>query len=578
MQNNRPPHESVRYVNTSKEKSYGVTYTPKLLADFVAGQIVRSLEVIPNHLRLLDPAIGDGELVLSLLKQLYKNPKIRIEVHGFETDSEALDTASRRIRETFPDVTIHMKTEDFLSFIVESCCQREQLEFFRSPESMTYDLVIANPPYVRTQILGATQSRRLANQFGLSGRVDLYHAFLLAMASVLAPYGAAGIIVSNRFMTTKSGSRVREAILDRFSVQHVWDLGDTKLFHASVLPAVLVLGGKNLHSSSSPCFSSIYESTAPATQYVSDPIAALALDGLVRIDDGRRFHVQHGRLDSGDGEGGLWRMASPLVEGWLSTVESHSWGTFGDIGKVRVGVKTCADRVFIRDDWNKLTDTDRPELLRPVITHRVARRFKARVSDISSEILYPHEYADGIRRAVDLRLYPSSSAYLEAHRRELERRHYVAASGRYWYEIWVPQNPAIWNKPKLIFRDIVEEPTFWIDLTGAVVNGDCYWMVCDHPSQIDLLWLAVCVGNSSFIERFYDYRFHNKLYARRRRFMTQYVEQFPIPDPDAPLSREIVKISKTLYHSIDTSDVTGMQRELNALVWKSFGLAEEAVR
>jgi len=44
-------------------------------------------------------------------------------------------------------------------------------------------------------------------------------------------------------------------------------------------------------------------------------------------------------------------------------------------------------------------------------------------------------------------------------------------SGREWYEIWVPQDPAAWDQPKLVFRDISEEPMFWIDHDGAVVNG-----------------------------------------------------------------------------------------------------------
>jgi hypothetical protein len=57
----------------------------------------------------------------------------------------------------------------------------------------------------------------------------------------LKPNGIVGIIVSNRFMTTKSGAAVREDILKNFDVQHIWDLGDTKIFAAAVLPAVLLL-------------------------------------------------------------------------------------------------------------------------------------------------------------------------------------------------------------------------------------------------------------------------------------------------------------------------------------------------
>ena len=68
-----------------------------------------------------------------------------------------------------------------------------------------------------------------------------------------------------------------------------------------------------------------------------------------------------------------------------------------------------------------------------------------------------------------------------------------------------------------------------MDLDGTIVNGDCYWLAATDDKTTVLLWLALAVGNSSFIEAFYDRRFNNKLYAGRRRFITQYVEHFPIP-------------------------------------------------
>lgn len=40
------------------------------------------------------------------------------------------------------------------------------------------DIVIANPPYVRTQVLGTAKAKQLARDFNLTGRVDLYYPFL----------------------------------------------------------------------------------------------------------------------------------------------------------------------------------------------------------------------------------------------------------------------------------------------------------------------------------------------------------------------------------------------------------------
>ena len=85
-----------------------------------------------------------------------------------------------------------------------------------------------------------------------------------------------------------------------------------------------------------------------------------------------------------------------------------------------------------------------------------------------------------------------------------------------------------------------------------MVNGDCYWLVAEKPGAEDLLWLAAAVGNSTFIEAFYDHRFPNKLYAGRRRFVTQYVEQFPLPDPRSAVTREIIAKARTIYATAST--------------------------
>ena len=86
------------------------------------------------------------------------------------------------------------------------------------------------------------------------------------------------------------------------------------------------------------------------------------------------------------------------------------------------------------------------------------------------------------------------------------------------------------------------------------------------------LWLALGVGNSSFIEEFYDNNFNNKLYAGRRRFMTQYVEKFPIPNPESEISKAIIELSKRIYDLTDKEDTSALQTELNILVYKAFGL------
>ena len=137
--------------------------------------------------------------------------------------------------------------------------------------------------------------------------------------------------------------------------------------------------------------------------------------------------------------------------------------------------------------------------------------------------------------------------------------------------IWVPQDPRAWARPKLVFRDIAAEPAFWLELDPAVVNGDCYWLAARQPMDTELLWLAAAVGNSTFIPHYYDGRFANRLYAGRRRFMTQYVTEFPLPAPDAVPGRALIALARRIYDALPHGPTAALERELDRQVWRAFG-------
>jgi adenine-specific DNA-methyltransferase len=563
----------VRYKYVTEEKADGATFTPERLAAFVAQQIATVLRMTNKRaVRVLDPAVGEGALLLSLLEALHVHGFDDVEVHGFDTNPKSLSIAKEAIHKQFPLAPLRFRVADFLEYAGQFT---NTLSLFNGELAGTkFDVIIANPPYVRTQIMGAAHAQSLASHFGLSGRVDLYHAFILGIVEVLEENGAAGVIVSNRFMTTKSGCAVRKVLREAVRLKHVWDLGDTKLFDAAVLPAVVVLTKGEAAGNGSPRFTSIYETDSPALGCAGDVIEALSVSGAVSIEDGRRFEVTHGSLDLNTAVDGIWRVATDKTDAWLRTVADHTSRTFGEIGSIRVGIKTCADKVFIRSDWDSTNECEKPELLRPLTTHHMGRRFKADATKAGRQVLYPHLVIEGQRTAADLSLYPRSRAYLEKQRSTLEGRSYVLEAGRRWYEIWVPQDPEAWKLPKLVFRDICENPIFWIDLEGSVVNGDCYWLSLNRGMDEDLLWLALAVANSSFIEAFYDHRFHNKLYAGRRRFITQYVEGFPLPDPSRQESRTLIALAREIYDLTPTKGTKDLESQLESLVWRVFGVGQ----
>ena len=532
-------------------KANGVVYTPPALARFLAAQTFDALNS-SGSVHILDPACGDGELLVAAVAEAERRKIALSSVVGYDICPAAIDGAAERLSGVSG---VDLRTADFVDHLVRPL---EPLDLF--------DVVISNPPYVRTQTLGSSMARSLAQRFGLNGRVDLYQAFAAAMIQTMAPGGAIGLLCSNKFLTNRTGSSMRQLLLRELDLCELVDLGDTKLFDAAVLP-VIITGTRatsNLDRSRVTRFRSVYE-VAPR-RLVEDPQPIPVLKALTErtsgmIDDsGRTFAIREGFLDSDARPDRPWNpMDAESKERFVALRRSRAT-ELGAIGKVRVGVKTTADPVFIRADWSDLPTEQYPEegILRPLLTHKDIEPWSA--NPVSKQILYPYKDSNGRAEPIELASFPRTAAYFEQHRERLERRNYVVAAGREWFEIWVPHKPALWKKPKVVFPDIAVSPRFAIDNSGAIVNGDCYWILIEDE---DLAEVVTAVGNSSFCTWFYDVACGNFLYAGRRRFMTQYMNHLPIPEPRSSLVDEI--------RSLRLANAT---QDLDALIWSALGIKQ----
>jgi len=186
--------------------------------------------------------------------------------------------------------------------------------------------------------------------------------------------------------------------------------------------------------------------------------------------------------------------------------------------------------------------------LLPLITHDNVTPW--RISDhIATRVLYPYDLTKDRRTLVDMTQFPRTMSYLETHAERLKGRQYVIDAGRKWYEIWVPQKPSLWSAPKIVFPDISVNARFALDQSGAIVNGDCYWISLDDIGDERVAYLMLAVANSTLGLRFYDEVCGNKLYSGRRRWMTQYVSKLPLPDPGTVASQELVQATRNLVTS-----------------------------
>ncbi len=593
--------------DAQERKRHGRHYTPPELARFLAR---RALRYAPRAgvVRVLDPACGDGELLLAVRREIASSaPAVAVQLTGYDLDRQAV--AETRGRAAALGIDIDCRAGDFLA-------ASDRLA------DGSFDLIISNPPYVRTQQLGGETAQLLSKQFGLRGRIDLTHPFVAVAPRLLSAEGVLGLLCANRFLTTRAGANLRRILTGELTPVELYDLGDTKLFAAAVLPAITVATRTVCES---VCrYVAAYEEVGAEPDCTTDLFDALAGDRACLVRDGRRvFAVEIGVLDTGPAasqpmrsvsppvvvgdsrrqvaaataQGGsdpmsstkarglssgansanepsdrppiaelgpvegviparvqwhgdnAWRMSRPAVDRWLGRIADRTWRTFGEAARIRVGIKTTADRVFISDRWDQMDPTPEPELLRELITHHDLQPWRVAMAR-GTKVLYPYDLLQPRRTPIDLAEFPCAAAYLRSHERALSGRRYVLDGGREWFEIWVPQRPHLWGAPKLVFPDISERPRFALDRSGAVVNGDCYWISLTDlgagRSATDLAYLLMGVANSALGLRFYDAVCGNRLYSGRRRWITQYVARLPLPDPAAPAAGEIVRRVRAL--------------------------------
>ncbi|WP_433663295.1 Eco57I restriction-modification methylase domain-containing protein [Nocardia sp. CA-128927] len=601
-------------------KRHGRHYTPPELARFLAGRLL--MHVPPPEsgvLRVLDPACGDGELLFALRDEAaVRLPGVQVELTGYDLDAAALAVA--RARTAGNGIDWHVG--DFLTASEELAAS-------------SFDAVITNPPYVRTQQLGGETAQLLSKQFGLRGRIDLTHPFVATLPRILCPGGVLGLLCANRFLTTKAGANIRRLLLAELTPVELYDLGDTKLFEAAVLPAITIAtrgaGGGECR------YVSAYEVESGETALDADLFGALTGEcGCLVAHHGRTFAVEVGTLVTGHetssgrkapgaqefstavrvlgpdrtsvslaAEGSpqlrytlarpsppnqsgrrktlrrtaepetAWRMSNAEVDSWLGGIAASTWRTFGEVARIRVGIKTTADKVFISDRWCDVEPPPEPELLLELITHhdlepwRIARSHDTRV-------LYPYDLTRPNRTPIDLNEFPCAAEYLRAHKDTLAARHYLGPSGREWFEIWVPQRPHLWREPKVVFPDISDRPRFALDRSGAVVNGDCYWIslpdLAEVPADAErLAYLLMGVANSALGLRFYDAVCGNRLYSGRRRWITQYVSRLPLPHPGSARAAAVVELAREFVEG-RVPDVAA-RADLDERVAAAFGVS-----
>jgi hypothetical protein len=106
-----------------------------------------------------------------------------------------------------------------------------------------FDVVIGNPPYVRTTELKNDEKKFYENKYPSAYKqYDIYVLFYEKAINLLREGGFLGFITSNKFLASEYGLKLRELILKETKMVEIIDYSNAKVFgDASTYPVVLIL-------------------------------------------------------------------------------------------------------------------------------------------------------------------------------------------------------------------------------------------------------------------------------------------------------------------------------------------------
>lgn len=243
----------------SQRKLRGGYYTPQKLADFLTQWALKK-----QPQRILEPSCGDGNFIVSILRQSQKRHE-NIQITAVELDWEEIDKAQKRADDELNASGIHFQwiCKDFFHAF-------EQLY-----DAEKFDLVIGNPPFIRFQNVNA-QSREVAfrhlKNFGYSPTklANAWAAFVQLSIELLRPGGDLVMVLPAELLQVNYAHELRNRITGQFEKIHL--LTFKKLVFPEIQQEVVLLlaEGKSEKSTLSSDIHTIELEDAKALDSIDD--------------------------------------------------------------------------------------------------------------------------------------------------------------------------------------------------------------------------------------------------------------------------------------------------------------------
>jgi len=414
-----------------------------------------------------------------------------------------------------------------------------------------FDVVIANPPYVRQEKIESKLKKIYKKVFSDIGSsiADLYIYFFGLGLQILREKAVLIYITSNKWLKTKYGEGLRKK-LSQLQTDFVINFFELPVFEASADTAITKV--VNIPSVNN-------------TKY-------FPVQSLEKLDLNKIINSDHQIVIKEPQE---WKF---IKEDHLTLLDKFYFDTITlkDFCNDRIysGIKTGLNKAFVLNDKiaSDLINSESREIVKKY----------AKSTDIEKYSL-KNENRYFLATGYDLDIpkkYHSAYEYLKRYKKELEKRQ---DQGKHWYNLRACKYYSEFEQKKIIYMHTAKNHQFYIDVEGRYINNSCYMIISDSKFLFFFLnsklfnWFKRlkfgAYGNAATTGRVQlDY---NKMVAVPIKKVSDSVEK----NFEYYYNKIIKAFNSEFNNSLFQKDkVQEYEHQIDKLVYELYGLTEEEIR
>ena len=411
-----------------------------------------------------------------------------------------------------------------------------------------FDVVLANPPYVRQELIKEFKPR-LAKVYPAvySGTADLYCYFYARGIELLHAGGMLVFISSNKWLRAGYGENLRGFLYKACAIRGVVDFGELPVFESAATFPMIMIAQKHPAEVGSTSFTQVGSLDPP----YPDVGAIVREEGYLIEKEG--LSQPSWSFANADTAGTLKKMSSASVP-----LQEYA------AGKIFRGIVTGCNSAFVIDEETKdelvRSDKRSTEIIKPLVTGDEVRKWRIKHKG-NFLIFCPWD--------IEISKYPAVKRHLSKWKRELEARP-ECKQGRFsWWCLsrYGPEFVHYFDGPKIFFPDIAKESRFCFVSQPMYATNTAYFV----PMH-DYYLLAVL--NSKALWNYAKEKLSvigDADKGGRLRFFREVVQDLPIPKVSDKDRKDIGALAHECMRR-DGVDCAELEEQIDQRVSALYGL------